>query len=58
MRPDTPGVLQHNAGDIVKFLNRTLKIGRDQMLLVFTDGDLYPRDGWSYGKSENINYNT
>jgi len=50
VRLDTPGVLQYHAGDIVKYLKKQIKLDHNQMLLIFTDADLFPRDGWSFGK--------
>jgi len=43
-------VTQFHAGDIVKYIKKSIKIDQNQMLLIFTDGDLFPRDGWSFGK--------
>jgi hypothetical protein len=50
MRHDTPGITQYHAGDVVGFFKKKLKLKPRQMVLIFTDGDLYPRDGWSFGK--------
>jgi len=32
----------------VAFVKKKVKIASNQMILIFTDGDLYPRDGWSF----------
>lgn len=49
VREDTPGVTQYHAGDMVSFIKNHIKIQNNQMILIFTDGDLFPRDGWSFG---------
>jgi hypothetical protein len=36
----------------VSFIKKKIKIAQNQMILIFTDGDLYPRDGWSFGKQK------
>lgn len=33
---------------MVAFAKKKIKISPNQMILIFTDGDLYPRDGWSF----------
>ena len=50
IRDDTPGVVQYHAGDMVTFIKKHIKINTNQMILIFTDGDLFPRDGWSFGR--------
>lgn len=36
---------------MVSFIKKRLKITNNQMILIFTDADLFPRDGWSFGKN-------
>ncbi len=54
IRDDTPGVVQYHAGDMVSFIKKHIKINTNQMILIFTDGDLFPRDGWSFGKNYHL----
>ena len=54
VRDDTPGVIQYHAGDMVSFIKNHIKIQTNQMILIFTDGDLFPRDGWSFGNNIKI----
>ncbi len=54
VREDTPGVIQYHAGDMVSFIKNHIKIQNNQMILIFTDGDLFPRDGWSFGIENRI----
>jgi len=32
----------------VSFIKNHIKIQNNEMILIFTDGDLFPRDGWSF----------
>jgi predicted Zn-dependent protease len=33
---------------MVSFIKNHIKIQNNEMILIFTDGDLFPRDGWSF----------
>lgn len=32
----------------MSFIKNHIKIQNNEMILIFTDGDLFPRDGWSF----------
>ena len=47
VRPDTR-VKQFHAGQIFDYLKKNIKLGHNQCLLVLTNADLYPKDGWTF----------
>ena len=47
VRSDTK-VKQFHAGQIFEYLKDNLRLKNDQCLLVLTNADLYPKDGWTY----------
>lgn len=47
IRSDT-GVKQYHAGHIFDYLKKNIKLGNNQCLLVLTNADLYPKDGWTF----------
>ena len=47
VREDT-GVKQYHAGQIFEYLRNNIKLANDQCLLVLTNADLYPKDGWTF----------
>lgn len=47
VRSDT-GVKQYHAGHIFDYLKKNIKLANNQCLLVLTNADLYPKDGWTF----------
>ena len=47
VRPDTR-VKQFHAGQIFDYLKKNIKLAPNQCLLVLTNADLYPKDGWTF----------
>lgn len=47
IRADT-GVKQYHAGQIFDYLKKNIKLSNNQCLLVLTNADLYPKDGWTF----------
>ena len=47
VRPDTQ-VKQFHAGHIFDYLKKNIKLKQNQCLLVLTNADLYPKDGWTF----------
>lgn len=47
VRTDTK-VKQFHAGQIFDYLKNNIKLSQNQCLLVLTNVDLYPKDGWTF----------
>lgn len=47
VRADTK-VKQYHAGQIFDYLQRNIVLNSNQCLLVLTNADLYPKDGWTF----------
>lgn len=47
IRQDTK-VKQFHAGQIFEYLKANIKLQQNQCLLVLTNADLYPKDGWTF----------
>lgn len=47
IRADT-SVKQFHAGQIFDYLKRNIKLKQNQCLLVLTNADLYPKEGWTF----------
>ena len=47
VRGDTK-VKQFHAGQIFEYLKSNIKLNQNQCLLVVTNADLYPKDGWTF----------
>jgi len=47
IRPDT-GVKQYHAGHIFDYLRNNIPLAKNQCLLVLTNADLYPKEGWTF----------
>jgi len=42
------GIKQFHVADIFNYLNQTIDLKKHQCLLVLTNADLFPRDGWNF----------
>ena len=49
VRKDT-GLIQYNSTQLFSFIEKMVKIEANQSLIILTDSDLYPKEGWSFGK--------
>lgn len=47
VRPDTK-VKQYHALSLFEYLKKTIVLKENQMLLVLTNADLYPKEGWTF----------
>jgi len=47
VRGDTK-VKQYHAGQIFDYLKKNVKLNTNQCLLVLTNADLYPKEGWTF----------
>jgi predicted Zn-dependent protease len=47
IRADTQ-VKQFHAGQVFEYLKNNLKLKTNQCLLVLTNADLYPKEGWTF----------
>lgn len=47
VRGDTK-VKQFHAGQIFEYLKKNIKLNQNQCLLVLTNADLYPKEGWTF----------
>lgn len=47
VRPDTR-VRQFHAGQLFDYLKKNIRLEQNQCLLVLTNADLYPKEGWTF----------